>query len=59
MAEGVDVGRGGAFAEHLDDGVAGDEMDEQEDDRDHNPEDRKCEEDAAEGLPESGGSRSH
>ena len=32
VAEGVDVGGGCAFAEHLDDGVAGDEVDEQEDD---------------------------
>ncbi len=48
VAEGVDVGGGGAFAEHLDDGVAGDEMDEEEDDGDDDPEDGECEEDAAE-----------
>ena len=48
VAEGVDVGGGGAFAEHLDDGVAGDEVDEQEDDRDDDPEDGQREEDAAE-----------
>ena len=54
VAERVDVGGGGAFAEHLDDGVAGDEVDEQEDDRDDDPQDGQREEDAAGGLPESG-----
>ena len=47
VAEGGDVGGGGAFAEHLDDGVAGDEMDEEEDDGDDDPEDGEGEEDAA------------
>ena len=48
VAEGGDVGGGGAFAEHLDDGVAGDEVDEQEDDGDDDPEDGQGDEDAAE-----------
>jgi hypothetical protein len=56
VTEGIDVGGGGAFAEHLDDGVAGDEVDEQKDDRDDDPQHREGEEDAAERLPESGGS---
>ncbi len=55
VAEGVDVGGGGSFAEHLDDGVAGDEVDEEEDDGDHDPEDREGDEDAAEGFPEGRG----
>ena len=55
VAEGGDVGGGGAFAEHLDDGVAGDEMDEEEDDGDDDPEDREGDEDAAEGRPECRG----
>ena len=54
VAEGVDVGGGGSFAEHLDDGVAGDEVDEQEDDRDDDPEHGQRDEDAADGLPECG-----
>ena len=37
MAGGVDVGGGRAFAEHLQDGVAGDEVDEKEDEGDHQP----------------------
>jgi hypothetical protein len=51
MAEGVDIGGGGSFAKHLDDGVAGDEMDEKEDDGDDDPEDGQGEEDAAQRLP--------
>jgi hypothetical protein len=39
----------------LDDGVAGDEVDEEKDDGDDDPENGKGEEDAAERLPESGG----
>jgi hypothetical protein len=39
MAESGEVGGGGAFAEHLFDGIAGDEMDEKEDERDYNPDD--------------------
>ena len=39
VAKRGDISGGGAFAEHLDDGVAGDEMDEQEDDGDDDPED--------------------
>jgi hypothetical protein len=41
VTERRDVRRGGAFAEHLDDGVAGDEVDEKKDDRDHDPENGK------------------
>ena len=52
VAEGGDVGGGGAFAEHLDDGVAGDEVDEEEDDRDDDPEDGEGERGAAEGFEE-------
>jgi hypothetical protein len=53
VAEVGDIGRGGALAEHLDDGVAGDEMDQQKDDRDHHPQDRKGDKDAANGLGKS------
>jgi hypothetical protein len=56
VTEGADVGGGGAFAEHLDDGVAGDEVDEEKDDGDDDPEDRESKEDAAEWLPESSSS---
>jgi hypothetical protein len=52
VTESADVGGGGAFAEHLHDGVAGDEMDEKKDDGDDDPEDGKGEEDATERLPE-------
>jgi hypothetical protein len=38
VAEAGDVGGGGAVAQHLDDGVAGDEVDHQENNRDDNPE---------------------
>jgi hypothetical protein len=54
VAEGGDIGGSGSFAEHLDDRVARDEMDEQEDDGDDYPEDGKGDEDAAEGTPISG-----
>ncbi len=54
VAQGVDVGGSGAFAEHLDDGVAGNEVNEKEDDGDDDPEHRKGEEDAAQWPPESG-----
>jgi hypothetical protein len=54
VAEVGDIGRGGALAEHLDDGVAGDEVDEEEDDRDHHPEDEEGDEDAADGLGNGG-----
>ncbi len=47
VAEGGDVGGGGAFAQHLDDGVAGDEMDQEEDDGDYYPEDGEGDGDAA------------
>src|ERR1039458_4850308 len=53
VAQGGDVGGGRALAEHLDDGVAGDEVDQQKDDRDHHPEDREGDKDAANGLGES------
>ena len=51
MAESVDVGGRGSFAEHLDDRVARDEVDEKEDDGDDDPEDGEGEEDAAQRLP--------
>ena len=50
VTEGGDVGSGGSFAEHLDDRVARDEMDEEKDQGDDDPEDGEGEEDAAEGL---------
>ena len=37
VAERGDVGGGGSFAEHLDDGVAGHEVDEQKDERRRRP----------------------
>jgi hypothetical protein len=37
VTEGADVGGGGAFTEHLDDGVAGNEVDEKKDDGDDDP----------------------
>jgi hypothetical protein len=52
VTEDGDVGGGCTFAEHLDDGVAGDEVDEEKDDRDHHPEDREGGEDAADGFGE-------
>ena len=52
VAESGDVGGCSAFAEHLDDGVAGDEVDEEKDDGDDDPENREGEEDASERLPE-------
>ena len=39
VARGLDIGAGGAFAEHRLDGVSGDEVDEQKDDGDHQPDD--------------------
>ncbi len=51
MTESADVGGGGSFAEHLDDRIARDEMNEKEDDRDDDPKDRKREEDAAHRSP--------
>jgi hypothetical protein len=53
VAELGDIGGGCALAEHLDDGVAGDEVDEEEDDGDHDPEDREGDEDAADGMVRS------
>jgi hypothetical protein len=37
VTESADVGGGGAFAEHLDDGVPGNEVDEKKDDGDDDP----------------------
>ena len=48
MARGGDVGGRGAFAEHLRDGVSGDQVDEQEDEGDHQPDYRQHVEDALE-----------
>jgi hypothetical protein len=42
-----------AFAEHLHDGVAGNKVDQEKNDGDDDPEDRKSKEDTAERLPES------
>ena len=53
VAEHGDIGGGGAFAEHLDDRVAGDEMDQKKDDRDHDPEDGERDEDTADGFGKS------
>jgi hypothetical protein len=50
VAEDADVGGGGAFAEHLGNGVAGDHVDEEEDDCDNEPENREGVEDATDGL---------
>ncbi len=47
VAEAGDVGCGSAVAEHLDDGVAGDEVDHEEDDRHDDPQHRQGGEDAA------------
>ena len=41
VAGGLDVGGGCAFAEHLQDGIAGDEVDQQKDQRDHQPDYRE------------------
>ena len=43
VAKRADVGGGGAFAEHHLDGIAGDKMDEQKDQRHHQPDNRKSE----------------
>jgi hypothetical protein len=53
VLESGDIGGGGAFAEHLDDGVAGNNVDEKKNDRDHDPEDGERDEDAADGFGES------
>jgi hypothetical protein len=50
VAERGDVGSGCALAKHLDDGIAGDKVDQKKDDRDHHPEDREGDEDAADGF---------
>jgi hypothetical protein len=52
VAECGDIGGGSSFAQHLDDGVAGNEMDEKEDDGDDDPKNGKRKQDATEGLPE-------
>ncbi len=41
VARGLDVGGGSAFAEHLQDRIAGDEVDQKEDQRDHQPDYRQ------------------
>lgn len=48
VAHGREVAGGCSFAEHLLDGVAGDEMDEQEDERDDDPDYGEGEQDAGE-----------
>jgi hypothetical protein len=48
LEDGGDVGGWRAFAEHLRDGVAGDEVDEQEDEAHDQPDDREGVEDALE-----------
>ncbi|HME37181.1 MAG TPA: hypothetical protein VKF84_18260, partial [Candidatus Sulfotelmatobacter sp.] len=46
VARGGDVGGGSAFAEHLRDGVSGDQVDEEEDEADDQPDDGEGVEDA-------------
>jgi hypothetical protein len=53
VAESTNVGGGSSFSEHLDDGVAGNEVDKEEDNRHDDPEDWQGEEDASDGSPES------
>ena len=48
VARGLDVGGRRAFAEHLLDGVSGDEMDQEEDEADYQPDYREGVEDALE-----------
>ena len=48
VARGGDVGGRRAFAQHLLDGISGDEVDEQEDEADHQPDDWQGVEDALE-----------
>lgn len=48
MAGGLDVGGRRAFAEHLLDGISGDEVDQQEDEANYQPEDWEGVEDALE-----------
>jgi hypothetical protein len=52
VAKGGDVRCGGAFAKHLDNGVSGDEVDEEEDDGDDHPEDGERDQNAADGFGE-------
>jgi hypothetical protein len=47
VAQGADVGRGCALAEHLEDGVAGNQVNEQKNERDHQPDNRKSEKKAS------------
>jgi hypothetical protein len=47
VAKGSNVGRGCALAEHLQDGIAGNQVNEQKDQGDHQPYDRKSEEQAS------------
>jgi hypothetical protein len=48
VAGGLDVGGRRAFAEHLLDGISGDEVDQQEDEANYQPEDWEGVEDALE-----------
>ena len=48
VARGLDVGGRRAFAEHLRDGISGDQVDEQEDEANHQPDDWEGVEDALE-----------
>ncbi len=50
VAQGGDVGGGGAFAEHLQDRVAGNEVDEEENQGNHDPDHGEGEEQAGEDL---------
>jgi hypothetical protein len=50
VAKDGDVGGGRAFAEHLDDRIAGNDVDQEEDDRNHNPEDGERDENPADGF---------
>jgi hypothetical protein len=50
VAQRIHVGLVGAFAEHLQDGIARNQMDEQEHERDNQPYDGNREREASEGL---------
>ena len=41
VAGGLDIGRRRAFSQHLQDGIAGDQVDQQKDQRDHEPDYRQ------------------
>lgn len=46
----LDIGSGSAFPEHLLDGIAGNQMDQHEHERDHKPDDRQGVENAIEQI---------